>query len=188
MEINTWWALIERARTVAGSDDRNSADDPLPPALTEVLTTLSPSELVDFDVTLTKVTDEAYLHPLWLAADLIEGGCGDDGFMDFRDGLVLQGRAAFTRAIADPDTLADLPVVQLMAADDGGWLGYESISYLVERAYRQVKGETASLTAALETAHDELTRPEKATGEKWDPADDDQVRRHLPRLADLFLS
>ncbi|MFI0445410.1 DUF4240 domain-containing protein [Actinomadura sp. 6N118] len=35
----------------------------------------------------TGVTDYAYRHPLWNAAYLIEGGCGDDGFMDFRDGL-----------------------------------------------------------------------------------------------------
>jgi hypothetical protein len=59
---------------------------------------------------------------LWAAAYLIEGGC-DDGFMDFRAGLMLQGRTAFEAAVADPDSLAGLPVVQRMATTGKGRLG-----------------------------------------------------------------
>lgn len=38
--------------------------------------------------------------------------------MDFRDGLILPGRDVFTRAVDDPDTLADVPVVRVMADED----------------------------------------------------------------------
>ncbi|CAO0826683.1 hypothetical protein SMICM17S_03662 [Streptomyces microflavus] len=87
-------ASKRRAREAAGdrADDRDLPDDPLPGALTDVLAALEPAEIIDFAVTAYEVTASAYRWPLWNAAYLIEGGCGDDGFMDFRDGLVLLGR------------------------------------------------------------------------------------------------
>jgi len=187
IDADSWWGVIERARVVAGdrAGDRNPPDDPLPDALVAELASLTPAELVDWYVVHVQVTDSAYRYPLWNAAYLIEGGCGDDGFMDFRDGLALQGRAVFTRAVADPDSLAELPVVVRMA-DDKGWRGFESISYLVRKAHERVRGETASLDEALETAVRALDRPSAPAGADWDVEDDDANRRHLPRLAALF--
>lgn len=188
MEIDSWWSMIERARAAVGdrAGDRNSPDDPLPGAVTAELVTLTGPELVDWKVTHVRVTDSAYRHPLWQAAYLIEGGCGDDGFMDFRDGLMLQGREVFTRAVADPDSLADVPVIRLMAADKG-WVGFESLSYLVRGAYERVVGEVGSLDSALEVALRDLDRPHEPAGESWDGEDDDANRRYLPRLSELFL-
>jgi len=188
MEIDTWWSVIDRARAAAGdrAGDRNPPDDPLPDAVVDELAELTPAEMIDWNVLHVQVRDTAYRTPLWHAASLIEGGCGDDGFMDFRDGLVLQGRDVFTRAVEDPDTLADVPVVQRMATDDG-WLGFESISYLVRKAYERVQGESDTLDEALFDAVRALSRPSDPSGPDWDVDDDDAQRRHLPRLADLFL-
>jgi hypothetical protein len=188
VNLDAWWDIVERARAAVGerAGDRNLPDDPLPPALTSVLATLSPATLVDWEVTHHAVIDSAYRWPLWNAAFLIEGGCGDDGFIDFRDGLVLQGRTVFDQAVADPDSLADLPVTRLMATDEGGWLGYESISYLVADAYRQVNGNLKGFDQAVTAALRELPRPAEPIGPSWDPEDDDENRRHLPRLAELF--
>lgn len=38
--------------------------------------------------------------------------------MDFRAGLILPGRTTFERAVADPDALAGLPVVIMMAGGE----------------------------------------------------------------------
>ncbi|MCP9948495.1 DUF4240 domain-containing protein [Actinomadura madurae] len=166
MTIDDWWGLIERARAEVGdrADDRNPPDDPLPGALTDLLTGLEAAQITDFYVKAIEVTDTAYRQPLWNAAYLIEGGCGDDGFMDFRDGLILLGRETFTRAVADPDSLAGLPVVVRMSRDEGGWIGFESLSRPVTDAYRRVRGETGSLDAAMETAVRGMTRPEEPPG------------------------
>jgi hypothetical protein len=43
---------------------------------------------------------------------LIGGGCSDDGFIDFRAGLIAQGRDWYERAAASPDDLADHPDVR----------------------------------------------------------------------------
>lgn len=190
MEVDTWWGLIDRARVALGdrADDRDPPDDPLPQALVDVLAALSPAEIIDFKVKHIEVRDEAYLWPLWNAGYLIEGGCGDDGFMDFRDGLMLLGRDTFTRAVANPDTLADLPVVVAMSRSEGGWIGYESLSYLISDAYRRVQGETDSLDAAVTGAIRAMTRPDRPAGEDWDPENDQEMQRRLPRLAALFLA
>lgn len=187
VDLDAWWGVIERARAVVGdrAGDRNPPGDPLPGALVDELAKLTPAQLVDWYLVHVQVTDSAYRYPLWNAAYLIEGGCGDDGFMDFRDGLALQGRDVFTRAVADPDSLADLPVVVRMA-DDKGWLGFESLSYLVRKAYERVQGETTSLDDALEKAVPALSRPSAPEGPDWDVEDDDETRRRLPRLAALF--
>jgi hypothetical protein len=46
----------------------------------------------------------------------------------------------FDRAVADADSLADMPVVQRVAAASG-WLRYEAIDYLVDEAFTQAKGD-----------------------------------------------
>ncbi|WP_405008908.1 DUF4240 domain-containing protein [Kitasatospora sp. NBC_01539] len=189
MQINDWWGLVEQARSVVGdrADDRNLPDDPLPGALTGILASLEPAEIIDFYLKAIEVTDSAYRRPLWKAAYLVEGGCGDDGFMDFRDGLILLGRETFTRAVARPDSLAELPVVVRMSRDEDGWIGFESLSYLIKQAYRESQGETGSFDTAVDAALRATVRPEEPTGADWDSEDDDEMRRHLPRLAALFL-
>jgi hypothetical protein len=58
---------------------------------------------------------DSYRSPLWAAAYVINGGCSDDGFENFRSRLITQGRQVYERTVADPDTLADLPVIQAKA-------------------------------------------------------------------------
>ncbi|MET9927805.1 MULTISPECIES: DUF4240 domain-containing protein [Streptomyces] len=189
MDIDTWWGLVGRAREAAGdrADDRDPPDDPLPGALTEVLAALEPERIVDFAVTAYEVTGSAYRWPLWNAAYLIEGGCGDDGFMDFRDGLVLLGREVFTRAVADPDSLAGLPVVVRMSREESGWIGYESLTGPVKTAYERAGGAADGFYEAVKAAGRGRIGPREPDGENWDAEDADLSRRHLPRLAALFL-
>ncbi|SEG40478.1 Protein of unknown function [Thermomonospora echinospora] len=189
MDIDIWWGLVERARRAAGdrADDRDLPDDPLPDILTGLLYELGAAQIIDFDRILVEVMDTAYRYPLWNAAYLIEGGCGDDGFMDFRAGLVLQGRAVFTQAVADPDSLAGLPVVARMGRDEGGWIGCEGMNYVAVNAYERLRGERESFDAAMEAALRGMDRPARAAGESWDPEDEDECRRRLPRLSALFL-
>ncbi|MET9736299.1 DUF4240 domain-containing protein [Streptomyces sp. NPDC006458] len=77
---------------------------------------------------LRELLADSYTNPLWAAAYIINGGCSDDGFDYFRGWLIAQGREVFERAVTDPDSLAELAVVQAAAADgidleDEGVLG-----------------------------------------------------------------
>jgi len=190
MDRDTFWQLVDdaRARSGAGADDRGPADDPLPPTLSHLLAErLTADEVLAFGAVRDELVDEAYGWPLWGAAHLVEGGCGDDGFLDFRDGLVLAGRRAFERVTADPDSLADHPAVVAMAHGGSAWLGYESLSALVADAWSRVTGQgRAAYDAASEAASPRRDPAPGPAGEAWDFDDDAENRRRLPRLAELF--
>ncbi|WP_144720947.1 DUF4240 domain-containing protein [Cellulosimicrobium sp. TH-20] len=189
MDRETFWGIVEtaRERAGAGADDRGAEDDPLPGALTDLLVErLTADEMLAFVDVAGDVANDAYAWPVWGAAYLVEGGCSDDGFMDFRDGLVLAGRATFERTQADPDTLADHPVVAAMADGGSPWFGFESLDSLVRDAWSRATGEDdEAYYAARERTSSVRARSEPA-GEPWDFDDEEENARRLPRLTALF--
>jgi len=189
MDRETFWEIVDAARdrAGAGADDRGAEDDPLPDALTDLLVErLTADEMLAFVDVAGGLAHDAYAWPLWGAAYLVEGGCSDDGFMDFRDGLVLAGRAAFERAVADPDSLADHPVVAAMSRGGSAWFGYESLDSLVGDAWSRATGEDdEAYHAARERTSSGPARSEPA-GVQWDFDDDEENARRLPRLTALF--
>ena len=89
----------------------------------------------------------------------------DDAYADFQLWLLSLGRDAVERAVADPDTLADVPRVQALA---GGWApadhpGWASLTSAV--------AEVVGVDCPCFTAH---------------PAAEDGPEPPLPRLAALF--
>jgi hypothetical protein len=98
----------------------------------------------------------SYRTPLlWAAAYVINGGCSNDGFEYFRGWLIVQGREVFEHVVADPGTLADLPVIRAQAPG-AAYLECEDTLY-ASRAYWAATGEELH-----------RTRPRSGTG-SWTP-------------------
>src|SRR6516225_8209996 len=95
MTIDRFWSLIEAAR---------GGETPL----SEALASLSLGELVAFDHHYQTLFRLAGTSDLWGAAYLIEGGCSDDCFIDFRYWLIAQGREVYEATVRNPDSLADV--------------------------------------------------------------------------------
>lgn len=76
--------------------------------LTDRLSRLSGEQLDGFVRAFDAAHLRAYRWDLWAAGYVIQDSMGDDGFTDFRTWLIAHGRAVYDRALADPDTLADL--------------------------------------------------------------------------------
>lgn len=132
-----------------------------------------------------------YRWDLWAAACLIGGGCSDDSFIDFRAGLIAQGRQWYQEAAASPDSLADHPAV---TGTPGGSadipLFDEFVNYAAPRAFGQ-PGGPEGFHAAWESFRGPRDRPGHDAadmGEDFDFEDPEQMRRRLPRLAALFLA
>lgn len=148
------------------------------------LAKLPPDEILDFGHWWDLMMNEAYHWNLWGAAYTINGGCSDDGFEYFRDWLVLQGRDVFYAAVANPDTLADI------VDPDGD--DCECECYITTHAWFAATGTEpddagyAALRAAEEARHPGRLK-EGDMGERWDFDDDEEVRKRLPRLAELYL-
>ncbi|MEV4757964.1 DUF4240 domain-containing protein [Micromonospora sp. NPDC049559] len=173
MRTDAFWALIDEARTGAGGD-------------TEAIATRAAALLARRDVTeiagwqrhLRRVLAASYRVDLWGAAYLINGGASDDGFEYFRGWLIGQGREVFARAVAEPDTLAELPPIR-QAAATGEEFESERMLGIAADAYRQ------ATAAELPPDPDPVPYPE-ISDDFWDFDDEEEARRHLPRLAALF--
>ena len=102
MDEDGFWKIVQRAHDSSGGDMDQKCD-----ALRQQISALSKDEALEFAQHFDAMMDKAYDWPLWGAAYVINGGCSDDTFSDFRAALISRGRQAFERALSDPDSLAD---------------------------------------------------------------------------------
>lgn len=155
MNIERFWRVIESGVGAPDSSETVSRE----------LDKLTPEELVSFQRHFDCLVDSAYTWELWGAAYTIEGGCGDDGFIDFRYGLIARGKSFYEKAVKSPDSLADL------LEDD--WVSNELFGYLAIKAYERKTGER------MPREKFEAFSP---TGEDWEFEDEEETKQRLPRL------
>jgi hypothetical protein len=178
MDMQQFWKLIEDARRQV--PDR--ADGEQVAARAAALLSACPrEEIVAAGQVLQELMAKSYRTPLWAAAYVINGGCSDDGFDYFRGWLIVQGREVFEHLVADPDALADLPVIGAHAPGEA-CLECEDTLYIASRAHRAATGE--------ELPPHSIPIPYRELDPAWDFDFDDrtEMERRLPRLATLFLS
>lgn len=168
-----FWAVIEQARTDVGG----AGPEAVAGRAAELLAVLPPDQITAAAQTLWDLMADSYQGRLWTAAYLINGGCSDDGFEYFRGWLITQGREVFDHAVADPDSLSDVPAVQATAAEPGD-LECEETLGIVWDAYLTATGRKLPADA--------FTISYPSVNFDWDLDDDDQVRIHLPRLNQLL--
>ena len=102
MSERVFWKIVDTARKDATTDDEIRA------GLLRELKALSTEDVIRFGKRYNIfVGQECFTHKIWNAIYLINGGCGDDSFHDFRDYLVMRGEDEFRRIVNDPDTLLD---------------------------------------------------------------------------------
>jgi hypothetical protein len=172
--IDSWWAMVARARMAASDPDDGSS---VSTTLTGLLAALEPDDIADFAQPMWSVLASSYTTDLWGAAYLINGGCSDDGFDYFRGWLMSQGRDVYERIVGDPDGLAELPPV-IRAVRSNLELESEDMLGTVWSAYRQKTGED------LPTGYFTILYPD--LDPLWDFDDDEQIATRLPALYSLY--
>lgn len=164
MTIEEFWRLIETADEQSQGDMARKCE-----IVQGAVGVMSPDTAIAFSRHFDEAMNRAYTWGLWGAAYVMNGGCGDDTFSDFRASLVSRGKRAFESAVADPDALAD------EAFDEEAWF-YEGFQYAVHEG-----AETA-------IASDELSGvavPNEPSGTPWE--EEPEVLKALyPRLWNKF--
>jgi hypothetical protein len=170
MTLDEFWEQIHKSKKKSPRAHANQ--------LTKQLGKLKPDEVIDFDHWWGVMMAESYTWDLWGAAYLLNGGCSDDGFTDFRSWLILQGRDVFQAALANPDSLAALK----LKMDEADCECYPAL-----RAWFAATG-TAEDDAGYR-AWDAATRakypkrtPYPELGEGWDFDDPDEMKKRYPKL------
>ena len=102
---------------------------------------LGPQDILEYQQRFDDMHAALYRRDVWAAAYLIGGGCSDDGFIDFRAGIIAQGREWYEKVAMSPDSLAGHPAVA--SAAPGSWCGAlfcELVNYAAASAYEGVTG------------------------------------------------
>lgn len=154
MDLRTFWDIIE-----PGKDEEAPEE-----SLRCRLEALQPGELVWFQEHFDALHAAAYRWDIWGAAYLLEGGCSDDGFIDFRYALISLGREVYEAALANADSLADVPIVP-----------NEIFGYVAGEVYEEVTRQ--------EMPRQALAQPHEPEGQRWDFDNAEECARRLPRLA-----
>ena len=180
MDLNAFWALVERSAAETSDQDRR---------LEWLVAALSSSrEAVEFALRLDEVRRRVDTWAHWQAAEVIFGGlCSDDGFFYFQSWLVGQGRAVFESVASSPDALADLPHVRHLASRGGvhawaddDWPVWEGLGYVAAEAF------DGDLESFLDSRGLGVLVSPDPVGERWDLADPAEISARIPRLGALF--
>jgi hypothetical protein len=143
-------------------------------------------DIIDFDLHWTQAQSRAYTASLWDAARLIQRHpVLDDAFEYFRAWLVLQGPQVFDRAVADPDSLADVihPDDRLDRSFEG-CPAYDAWAIATGSAHDPESWD--AWVRAAEARHGAYVALPDLEGRLEDDGDGDALRRRLPRLSTLF--
>jgi hypothetical protein len=79
MDDGAFWRLIADTRAAGGNETDGQSD-----LLEQRLRHLPPKQIAQFERICQRLDRQAYTYELWGAAYVIEDGCSDDCFRDFR--------------------------------------------------------------------------------------------------------
>ena len=127
MDADKFWEIIATTKTNSSGDYEKQQTE-----LEKELLKLTAIEIHEFDNKFRTLRGEVYNWDFWAAAYIINGGCSDDCFSDFRGWLIGQGKPTFENAIKDIESLS-----ALTTTNDGDW---EGLSYVPTEAYEKKTG------------------------------------------------
>jgi Protein of unknown function (DUF4240) len=166
-----FWELIDKTK--------KSDSDEHVERLEAKLLKLSVPELLWFGHWWDKFHTEAYRWNLWGAAYLMNSGCSDDGFIDFRSWLILKGETVFRASLLNPESLTKVRVEPDEASCE---------CYPAPNAYTQLVAGTdhSDYYTALDAAHGQSTDLNEPLGEEWDFDNETEMKARLPKLFKKF--
>jgi len=171
-DLDWFWSQI--AATVEQQDVAKPDQERQLAIFRSVLQRLTDRDLVDFIHVFHAVMTRLYSWRLWAAAYVINGGCGDDAFIDFRSWLISCGRAVAEAALAEPETLADPGLSPDAASFE--LFGYEPIDEFMRRS-----GGVRS-----KPTYNVPIDPPSDPDWRFDFDDAVEMRRRLPKLMEQF--
>jgi hypothetical protein len=162
MNVDRFWEIVEASRDK--DMDANGAK------LFGYLSALSDEELLALDEIWSDHYRQLFSWPLWGVAYLAQGGCSDDGFMDWRNWIIACGREAFETALNRPDDLVAL----IDAEPNAGREGINSPLFYTLKARN------------LQPKRNRVPHPREPSGMPWNAEED--LRPLLPNTYARYMS
>jgi hypothetical protein len=166
MDETAFWQLIDETRSAAGDNTERQSQ-----LLEQRLRQLPPDQIAAFERQRDCFDKRAYSWDLWGAAYVIEDGCSDDCFRDFRAYLISLGQATYESGVSDPDSLAG----RVDDTEKGDW---ENADNVAPEAYEEVAGDD------LPSGDSDLSG--QPSGTEWDDDNEGALIARYPKLAAEF--
>ncbi len=159
IDAEKFWKIIAVSKTNSSGDYEKQQVE-----LQKELLKLPAIEILEFANKFRALRGEVYNWNFWAAAYIINGGCSDDCFSDFRGWLIGQGKTTFENAVENIETLSELS-----ETNGGDW---EGLSYIPSDAYEKKIGNDMP---------NGIRENFEITGEEWDEEGDD-LKNKFPKL------
>jgi hypothetical protein len=166
MDQAAFWRLVADTRSAAGSDTERQSE-----LLEERLRQLPAQQIAAFARIRRALDRRAYTWDVWGAAYVIEDGCSDDCFRDFRGYLISLGPGPYNTFLRSPDALAGT----VQDAETGDW---ENADDVAPDAYESVTGQ--------DIPGDSSDLSGEPRGTRWDDDQTEALGQRYPRLAARF--
>ena len=161
MEENQFWGIIAKTKKNSGGNyEKQQAE------LNKELSKLTAIEILEFDNKFRTLRGQAYKWELWAGAYIMNGGCSDDCFSDFRGWLIGRGQEVYENAMRDVETLVEIN----HDMDNDDW---EGLSYVPRDVYEKKTGGKDMPAGIQETF--------EISGEEWEE-DDSELKAKYPKL------
>ncbi len=187
MDVDEFWLFLERSAREPGSPQERTG------WLEDKLSHVSRTHIADFQARLDAARRPIDTYATWGAAcQIMDGLCSGDDFWYFQPWLIGQGREWYEHAVRDPDNLADVPGVRVLAGrrsrewSDAEWPWWEELAYVARRVHDCLTGQEDSICHALAERGLRSPQDPAPTDRPWDFDSPAEIQRRLPRIAEMF--
>ena len=126
MNENEFWVIIEKSGNPERVEPEEQCEN-----ITETLEAMNKQEIIDFSNIHLNLLVKSYTWPMIKASYVLTGFASDDGFQDFQNWVILNGKDRFYKTIENPDYLAEYITAQDPIEEVSG----EPLLYVCEEAW-----------------------------------------------------
>ena len=173
MEQQQFWDIIQQSLKAENVEEQIEF-------LSNTLGKLSKEEILEFDYIFRQKHEDAYTWDIWAAAYTMQGGCSDDGFIEFRAWLVYRGKDVFEKTLKNSDSLAELGREKLEESEES-----EDFYYLTADAYEEITG-VEGLDVEEDPHFKAVEFKDLPAGLDWDEENLDHLKQRNPQIFKLF--
>ncbi|MBX9725350.1 MAG: DUF4240 domain-containing protein [Candidatus Obscuribacterales bacterium] len=170
MNEDAFWAIIEKSKRGSSSNEQQEGH------LIAELSKLPAEDIGEFNAIFHIKMAELYRWDLWAIAYIINNGCSDDGFTEFRAWLICQGQDFYKQAIIRPDFVGEQVPVEAGAYDASDTTCY-GFDLVAGRVYEEKTG--------FKVFTDFSSEPREPIGYRWD---EDELPSMFPSVCRKFRS
>ena len=178
MNTEIFWEIIDKSSII--SNGSNSLQEKL---LIDILADYPKEEIIDFEIVLRQLIDEADHYNVVAAEKIIQGWVSDDSYLYFRCWLIAQGKSVFYGSLQNPDLLANI-------ITDATETSFEELLYIATEAFKLKTGkqeEDDSFPREVASEKDKaLNYDMGGSGTKGEDWEVDDLPKLYPKLCARF--